>query len=210
MGKVYTVFFTLALAGGIVTTAWAQGAASLPVVLVEFNAEPTANNTIHLTWTTRQQVNTDCFDIEKSNDAISWQRMGRVAATGNSAQPVSYQINDVFPLKGVNFYRICMRDLNGAYGYTGVRSARMNNCRNTVLYPNPCAEMVTVLLSEMPRADWQLTLFNSMGQVMIQRRFSRTTTTVRLPVANYTNGHYTLEINDGLSRQSNKLMINHN
>ncbi len=209
MRKCYMLVFTLVFAGGVVTKTMAQAAASLPVVLVDFNAETTVGNTIHITWTTRQQVNTDCFDLEKSNDAISWQRIGRMPSTGNSANPVSYEMKDLFPLKGINYYRLCIRDLNGAFGYTKVRSARVNISRNTIVYPNPAAELVTVLLAEIPRADWQLTLFNSMGQVVIQRRFARTTTTVRLPINNYVNGTYTLEINDGFSSNSNKLMINH-
>lgn len=210
MSKTCTLLFAFVIITGLLCKSLAQGTASLPVVLVAFDAELATNNTVHITWTTPQQVTTDCFDIEKSNDGISWQRICRVQSTGTSAKPTTYYSTDQFPLKGINFYRICMRDLSGAYGYTGVRSARLNTFRSTTVYPNPSTDLVTVLLGEMPRADWELTLLNSMGQVMIKRKFSKTTTTIRLPVNNYLNGNYSLEISDGYSRQSKKLMINHN
>lgn len=209
MRRFYMLIFLSVFSGGIFTKAMAQATASLPVVLVDFDTETTVDNTILITWTTRQQINTDCFEIEKSNDAMSWQRIAKIPSTGNSANPVSYQMKDLFPLKGVNYYRLCIRDLNGAFGYTKVRSARMNILHNTIVYPNPSADLVTVLLPKIPRADWQLTLYNSTGQVVIQRRFARTTTTARLVVSNFINGTYTLETNDGFSKTSNKLMINH-
>ena len=210
MRKIFTLFFTMALTAVAFLNVAAQRVGSLPVVLVAFSAEITSTNIIAISWTTQQQINTDCFDIEKSNDGISWQRMARVPCTGNSAKPVTYHFTDAFPIKGSNYYRICMRDRDGAFGYTITKNARVINARNTVIYPNPTSESVNILLGELPYADWNLSLVNSLGQVILQRRFSRTTTTITLPVAVYKNGYYSLDITDGHSRHSNKLMINHN
>ena len=187
----------------------AQRAASLPVVLVAFNAVATNNNEVAIAWTTQQQVNTDRFDIEKSNDGISWQRIATVIATGNSAIPVTYHANDPFPIKGANYYRICMHDRNGAMGYTGTKCARISNVCKLQAYPNPTASNITVNLGEMPHGQWRLTLINSMGRAMLQRRFARTTTQVQLLLSQFKNGFYTLEINDGVSTQNKTLMINH-
>jgi hypothetical protein len=192
-----------------VGTAAAQRTASLPVVLVAFDAVPTLANEVLISWTTQQQVNTDHFDIEKSNDGISWRRMATVKATGNSAIPITYHASDGFPIKGANYYRICIHDRNGATGYTITKCARVNSACKTMIYPNPTAATITVSLGQMPRAEWRLTLINNLGQVLLQRRFANTTTQVQLPVSQYKDGLYTLEINDGFSKENKPLMINH-
>jgi len=185
-------------------------AGSLPVVLVRFSADLTINKKVAVSWTTQQQINTDCFDVEKSNDGISWRCIATVKASGNAATPVAYTVLDLFPLRGSNFYRLRIKDLNNSFGYTITQKVHLNVLNRSIIYPNPSSNIVNISLGEVPRANWNLILINSGGQTIIQKKYNRYTTIVTLPVNNYPNGNYTLEITDGNSRQSNKLMINHN
>jgi hypothetical protein len=210
MRKVHALFLTLTVMGFAANSFAQATTGSLPVVLVEFTADFTASKTVAISWTTRQEVNTDCFDVEKSNDGSSWLCIATIKANGNSARPVTYNFLDAFPLKGSNFYRIRLKDLNGNFGYTIIKNARMNVSGRITMYPNPSSKLVNISLGELAHADWNLSLINSYGQVIVKRKYNRNTTTVSLAVGNYPNGNYTMEIADGNSRQSNTLMINHN
>ncbi|HTE09483.1 MAG TPA: T9SS type A sorting domain-containing protein [Chitinophagaceae bacterium] len=211
MKKIYVLVLILLLIIALAANMFAQTpAGSLPVVLVGFSADLTTSKAVAISWTTQQEVNTDCFNVEKSNDGSSWLCISTIKANGNSARPLTYHFLDAFPLKGSNFYRIQIKDLNGNYGYTIIKNARMNLLGRTAIYPNPSSKLINISLGEIAHADWNLLLINSFGQVVVQRKYNRNTTLVSLAVGNYPNGNYTMEITDGSSKQSNTLMINHN
>src|ERR1700712_4899518 len=101
MKKVYLTLLTLVAITSFKQDVLSQAiAGSLPVVLVGFSTNLTSNNKIAISWTTQQEVNTDCFNVEKSNDGIAWECIATVKAIGNSAIPVTYNAEDLFPLKG--------------------------------------------------------------------------------------------------------------
>lgn len=211
MKKLYVlvliILFLIALAANL----FAQSpAGALPVILVEVNATPTTNNQVAICWTTTQQINTDCFNVEKSNDGVSWRCIAVVKAGVNTAKPVSYTTLDPFPLKGSNFYRILLKNLNGESGYTETKHVRMNALGKTTIYPNPSSGIIHIALSETPPADWYLSLMDSFGQVIRQKKYNRNTTTASLPVDSYPNGSYILQITSGNDSQNKKLLINHN
>ena len=211
MRKVYTLFLSLASIVGFASGSFAQATAgSLPVVLVGFNANLTTSKEIAISWTTQQQIITDCFDVEKSSDGNSWRTIVTVKSTGTSSIPVTYTTHDAFPLKGTNFYRVRIKSLNGDVGYTIIKIVRMTSPGRITIYPNPSVSIVNISLGEVPQGDWNLSFINNLGKVIVQKKYSRYTTTVSLPVGDYINGNYNLEITDGNFRQSNKLMINHN
>lgn len=184
-------------------------AGSLPVVLVGFSTNLTSNNKIAISWTTQQEVNTDCFNVEKSNDGIAWECIATVKATGNSAIPVTYNAEDLFPLKGSNFYRIAIKSQSGDIGRTITKNVRVTSLCAVAIYPNPSTNVINISLAEIPAVDWKLSLVNSAGQIIFQKKYNRLLTTTSLSVTNYLNGNYILEIDDGKSRHSNTLMINH-
>jgi hypothetical protein len=183
---------------------------ALPVVFGNFNASLMAGNKVGISWTTTQEINTDRFDIEKSNDGVSWQSIATIKATGNSAIPVSYSATDEAPLKGSNFYRIIIRDLDGKTSISVIKNVRLSTLGKVSVYPNPASNTVNISLSDIPRGEWSITVVNNNGQTVLQKKYSKSATTVSLPVSAYPNGNYTLEIADGAVKQHSKIMISHN
>ncbi|MEO5683765.1 MAG: T9SS type A sorting domain-containing protein [Chitinophagaceae bacterium] len=212
MKKVYTLFLTLAVITGFAGHSSAQSnSGALPVILVGFNANLISNKKVALSWTTQQQINTDCFDLEKSSDGLNWKSIVSVKSSGNSAIPVTYNAVDNCPLKGSNFYRVKIKSVDGLAGYTIVKNVRMNAMGSINIYPNPSTGIINIALAEVPEAGyWNLSIINSMGQVLVQKRYSRNMASVSLSAVHYPNGNYTIHIADGNLSQSKKLMINHN
>jgi hypothetical protein len=182
---------------------------SLPVVLVGFNANLTAGNKVDIEWNTQQEISTDHFEIQRSNDGLNWQTLATVKASGFSSTPMNYSCSDVSPAKGINLYRLKMVDFDGNFGYSDVVNVRLNLMGKVSLYPNPSVSSVTVSLSEVPASDWTVSLINISGQTVLQKQFSKSLTTATLPVGIYPTGNYTVQISDGISSQVTRLMIAH-
>ena len=68
----------------------------LPVELKSFNAKVTGSN-VELLWQTATEVNNYGFEIERKandNESASWEKVGFVAANGNSNSPKDYTFVD--------------------------------------------------------------------------------------------------------------------
>ncbi|HEY4147648.1 MAG TPA: T9SS type A sorting domain-containing protein [Chitinophagaceae bacterium] len=182
---------------------------SLPVVLVGFNANLADGNKVNIEWTTQQEINSDRFEIQRSNDGLSWETLATVKASGYSSAPKNYSCSDAAPQKGINLYQMKMFDLDGNFGFSPVVNVRLNTLGKISLFPNPSVSQVTVSLSQPPASDWTISLVNMSGQTVIRKQFSKNLTSVNLAVGNYPTGNYTVEIADGSSVQHSKLMITH-
>lgn len=86
----------------------------LPVELLHFTAVPEAKE-VRLEWITASEHDNDHFVVERSMDGIAFESIGVVAGAGNSAQPITYTTNDVFPLAGVSYYRLRQVDRSGTW-----------------------------------------------------------------------------------------------
>lgn len=64
-------------------------------------------------WETVYEENSDYFIIERSDNARTWNAIGRVEAAGSSSSVLSYSYRDFHPLQGNNYYRLRMVDKDG-------------------------------------------------------------------------------------------------
>jgi PQQ-dependent dehydrogenase (s-GDH family) len=67
---------------------------TLPVRLLSFTGSLINNNATLLTWVTGNEVNTANFEIERSIDGNSYDKIGTVAASGTSSSETNYSYTD--------------------------------------------------------------------------------------------------------------------
>lgn len=180
----------------------------LPVVLTGFTASSTGNQ-VALAWITSQEVNAAYFNIERSTNGASWEKIGTVAAKGNTAVSTHYTFTDATFLNGVAYYRLVMIDLDGRKDYSEIKTIRASIVNGISFYPNPAVDNVNVALSGNAGAV-TIKLANQAGQVLQERKTGVGTAMVTLNVQQYPRGMYILIASsaDG-SQQSTKLMIAH-
>jgi hypothetical protein len=127
------------------------GSITLPVRLTSFYARKTAGGRV-LSWETAQEVNNRGFEIErKANGAfVRIATIASLAPNGNSNTPLQYSYTDREALSSATVqYRLKQTDLNGRETYSEIRSLRLDELAQPMLvYPNPSAGEVTVLLPE--------------------------------------------------------------
>ena len=133
----------------------------LPLNLTNFSVS-TDNCIAHLTWSTSSEMNSEKFEIEKSesNKAI-WKTIGSVTAHGNSfANSTYYFKDDNSTLNNtVVMYRLKMIDIDGSFVYSSVANV-LSTCNEQYLsvFPNPVANgTLNVILTSAENIEATLT-----------------------------------------------------
>ena len=119
---------------------------TLPVTLLSFNAQ--RNGTVNsLSWKTSQEINTNKFIIERSTDGgRHFTGIGEVAAAGNSTTARSYTYTDVAPVKGINYYRLRIVDLDNVTKLSEVKNVRNLGVSDFTFAPNPVQQQMKMML----------------------------------------------------------------
>ena len=122
-----------------------------PVVLTGFIAQRNNKNDVDITWQTEQEINSSLFEIERSYDNISFEKIGSVKAAGNSSVLRSYSFTDNSNnSKKPSLYRIKMIDIDGSFAYSQTKSVKGSNLTTDFLiYPNPGYANSKITISQL-------------------------------------------------------------
>ncbi len=147
----------------------------LPVHLLSFTAQKKNNSQGLLKWQTSSEQNSAWFEVERAVDAVNFEYIGRVAATGTSSQPKEYSFVDLTPEKGYNFYRLKMVDLDGSYSYTPARVILFNQpvASGIICYPNPSTGKFEIALTGFNNQEKLIiNICDSRGVVILQEKIN--------------------------------------
>jgi hypothetical protein len=161
----------------------------LPVQLTSFEAMVTGDRKVLLQWTTASELNSDYFEVQRSTDAIHFERITTVDAAGFSVNTLQYHLKDESPLNGISYYRLKQVDFDGTYEYSNIRSVRLQSANATVtVYPVPVQDVLYIsgLYDDTPT---YITITDIVGKV----NMSYVESNVRqIDVRNLTPGQYFL------------------
>ena len=111
-----------------------------PNTIENFTAEK-LNNKVKLKWSVNVEVNIDSYEIERSNDGVSYIQISAHNSNGNIGNNAAYVKFDDSPLEGSSFYRILSLGFNG--DTTSMKTIAFNNQYLSEelpifnMYPNP-------------------------------------------------------------------------
>ncbi|MBX3241274.1 MAG: T9SS type A sorting domain-containing protein [Chitinophagaceae bacterium] len=117
---------------------------SLPVNLISYTAESTAQGSSLLKWETSDEINNRGFYIERSVNSTTWETIGFVAASVGGIIH-RYQFTDPEPATGINYYRLKQVDLDGKYEYSAIRSLQYRYSGRTFVFPNPADNFLSIV-----------------------------------------------------------------
>ncbi|CAG5000595.1 hypothetical protein DYBT9275_02494 [Dyadobacter sp. CECT 9275] len=114
--------------------------AALPVTLVSFSAAR-EGKIANLSWATTAETNSDYFEIQRSVNGTTWNRIGSVNSYGESASLKKYTFSDNSPLNGDNLYRLRMVDKDATFAFSKIVNLRFEGLGTDVsVYPNPVSD----------------------------------------------------------------------
>ena len=153
----------------IVTLGSTDRSTLLPIELLSFDAECNGNS-VELAWATASEKNNDYFSLERSDDAINFVEIARIAGAGNSIERLDYSYTDFGVHGGDNYYRLVQVD------YDGTRTASeiiVANCSDmpteepeVVAYPNPFDSDLTVELENFGDRPARIDVYDVLGRLV--------------------------------------------
>lgn len=170
----------------------------LPVTFVSFTAQKQRAASL-LRWETTNEVNAHSFDVERSNDAVNYQKIGAVTAAGNTTGLTKYQFVDQQPLTGYNYYRLKQIDRNGVFKHTPTRLLVFDEAslQSIKAYPVPTTQLLAVEIPPQLRTkEVVVNLTTSIGVTVQQLRLPANRADDRrvLNLAGLAAGVYTLQV----------------
>ncbi|MEO6283357.1 MAG: T9SS type A sorting domain-containing protein [Dyadobacter sp.] len=113
----------------------------LPVHLIAFNVttegKAAAAGAALLTWSTASEINSDHFEIEKSNTGKDWQKIGSIPAQNPGSKTTEYSYVDQNIGSNVMYYRLKMVDTDGTFAYSRMQSTYFDQDSDMGVFPNP-------------------------------------------------------------------------
>ncbi|MFT3934510.1 MAG: hypothetical protein QM726_12885 [Chitinophagaceae bacterium] len=86
---------------------------ALPVTIIQFSGYAGTGGNI-LSWTTTEEINVSHYDLQRSDDGISFYSIGNTPAQ-NTAGTHQYQYTDSKPMRAFAYYRLKSVDKDGQY-----------------------------------------------------------------------------------------------
>jgi hypothetical protein len=141
-----------------IPSAASNNATTLPVTLTSFTAAAKGNDVV-LNWNTASEVNNKGFEIERSVDGRSFEKIDFVKGYGNSSRMISYNLKDdkAFAEAGsqVLYYRLKQLDFDNRFAYSQVvKVSRVAEKANAFsAFPNPFNTSYTVSFDAAEAAE---------------------------------------------------------
>ena len=120
----------------------------LPVVLVDFEGKLNGTK-VDLFWKTSSESNSSHFEVERSQDGTDFKLLTKVNAKGNSSVESEYKTIDPLPLKGQNYYRLKMVDMDNTFSFSKTINIKVNSDATieTRVMPNPFTGKLDIYLT---------------------------------------------------------------
>jgi hypothetical protein len=157
------------------------------------------NGYSQLTWNTASGRDIEYFEIERSVDGESFDKIGTLSTNGNGSQALNYSYLDLIAKPGNNYYRLKIFDQNGDFAYSKVTSVNSEKKDINILlvYPNPFGHKVQVQLESEKQEKVIIRVVANNGAIVrnqVQEIGAGRSTIIVNNVADLPQGLYHLQI----------------
>jgi endonuclease I len=165
----------------------------VPVTIIDFTAQK-HNESVLLKWYATYETSFKRYDVERSTDGITFNKIGEVAGANLS----NYDFTDNnLPKSSVIYYRLKMIDIDGAFRYSKVAPVRLNNnLSNAIVYPNPTKDNLNIKLYETLQGNSTLQVADVTGRIVKTQSVNASQLNISLDVKNLPAGRYFIKISN--------------
>lgn len=149
------------------TNASCYGSFTLPVQLIYFDVREDEDG-VYVSWSTASEINNDYFEVQQSNDGITWKTISKVEGAGNSTNVLYYSIVDS-DINGyeVKYYRLKQVDFDGTESYSKLLEFYFDEDKRYELNAYDNGEHIVVDLQQIGIFDVQI--FDINGALLYQK-----------------------------------------
>ncbi len=182
----------------------------LPVEWLDFTGKLVGENTL-LTWTTAAEQDNKGFDVERSRDGFSFEKIGFVEGRGTISQPQPYHFEDVKASR-INaptlYYRLKQIDTDGNLSYSKIVSVQLPGTQSAwLLLPNPVRDEVILQKKDCSECVATFCLTDAAGREVLRQQVSGMNNTLDLSLLPAGVYFVTVQNDDGSLWQSKLLRM---
>lgn len=165
------------------------GAFALPIELKDFTASNKGND-VELNWSTYSEINFSHFEIERSEDAIHFEKIATIYSDINHTSTKKYTYLDQNVFSGKKYYyrlRLFDNDEKSVYSMVAVAFLSANN-NEVKIYPNPVFNSFKI---NCELALDEIKIYDNIGRILLNEKLNALQ---EINIATFQNGYYTYQI----------------
>ncbi len=180
--------------------------APMPVTWLGFTAIAKGNG-VELNWQTATELNTDYFEVQKSENGLNWLTLAQLPAAGFSIDLQDYTFYDNL-MCITCYYRLKQVDNDGTFSFSGVIKFNPDKNAENFLFPNPIMLQQQTCLTIKREGEIESVQFADFTGRSIFTQKIENETKICLP-ADFMPGLYTVRVydNQGNIIKSTRLLI---
>jgi Leucine-rich repeat (LRR) protein len=182
--------------------------AILAAELTTLSARPLSNE-VQIAWQTTSEKNTDYFDIERSEDGKTFEKIGQQKAQGKATTLSNYTFLDKTAAFGTHYYRLKMVDMDKKFTFSNVVSATLESASKghpLSISPNPATENVRFQFEMDAKATASLEVRDVLGRSVYHSTLSNSDV-LEWQRGNAVNGIYFVVLTIGQKQFIEKLIL---
>jgi hypothetical protein len=175
-------------------------ATTLPLELITFDARPN-NKDVILDWITAYEENFEGFNIERSLNGETFDKIGTQKSLGNSTSRTEYRwIDKNVPSVNRLYYRLKMMDLDGLFEYSTIEVVNFKYAHFSSLdiSPNPMKHSTQLSFHSSHEGKVNLSISDMSGKILQRKEYAiqEGSNDIRYEAMGIPNGQYlfTLEM----------------
>lgn len=141
---------------------------ALPIKLLSFTAT-LVSRTTQLQWITAQEINSSYFDVQRSKDGTSFEKLLTSLAHGNSSAQITYNAVDNDPFNGINYYRLKQVDIDGNFSFSPIVQVNVKDGTSFMVFPNPAAAIFYLHINLQAAKKYVIGLYDVNGRMLQQK-----------------------------------------
>jgi Secretion system C-terminal sorting domain len=177
----------------------------LPITLLYFRAGDVTFSGISLNWATATELNFDHFNLERSENGLTFTGITTVKGNGTTSVMHEYSWTDHNPFAGTNYYRLTSVDYDGKTEVFQIISVQFDVEKTAVVYPNPVVDAEVHIDLNFEPADNTLVSITDMSGNQ-RGSFNAEGNELLLPLS-LTPGVYVIRIKNGSFQHTERLMV---
>lgn len=163
----------------------------LPVELISFKAQK-ENGGVLLTWQTAMELNNNYFEIMRSSDGITFERIGVKEGAGNSNSLLDYAFFDDKATGSQVYYKLIQHDFDGTTDASNIVTVQLDKAFNApiAIAPNPFND--SFLLTKFNNEKASVIIYDLLGRVLEHKNSAEAEMVMQLGTS-LANGTYIIE-----------------
>lgn len=174
-------------------------APSLPLKIISIEAKRNEDETGIIKWKTENEFNLNHYEIERSDDSLSFIVLGSQQPLSNNGLSDEYSFNDINAKTSDNYYRIKAICNDGQIQYSKIVKLDALNSENRIfVYPNPVKEnFINIHFKNNLTGSYNVMLYDIEGKKIFNKNYNISVnngiTKVVFP-KNIVSGNYLIKI----------------